>query len=194
MSVALTECDEHASTDAESEAESESPLEPACSIANADYLEWRKTPYTAALADIYPPCENPDCFPDGVPEPDAFEHVIRSRHCPTVFHRPRDGCAQPPPSADQEPASEPEPIESITDLRPGDGVVWGASQLPLVVMSATSDPAGTVALRGPNGGEYELDELPGSSYAVSRGYGCVSGVRRIPAAHTCESVHGDIEL
>lgn len=178
-----------------------SPL-PACSMANADYLEWRDTPYTAALADIYPPCENPACFPDGVPEPDAFESVVRSRHYPTVFHRP--AISDPAPSTDRVPASEPESIETITDLSPGDGVVWGASQLPLVVVSATSDPAGTVELRGPDGGEYELDERSGSTYAVDRGYGCISGVRRIPSdavdeqhsenasAHARESVRVEI--
>jgi hypothetical protein len=165
--------------------------QPACSIANADYLEWRETPYTASLADFHPPCENPACFPDGVPEPDAFESVVRSQHFPTVFHRPRDGCDRHPPSADRVPDGDPEPIESITALRPGDGVVWGASQLPLVVVSATSDPRGTVALRGPNGGEYELEGRSENTYAVDRGYGCVSGVHRIPSdiesPHTADS-------
>lgn len=157
---------------------------PACPMGNVDSLEWRETPYTASLVEFHPPCSSPECFPQEAPDPSSLDVVIRSRHYPTVFHRPRSDCADEVSSNDSTDRfadSEPESLTSITELSLGDGVVWGASKLPLIVEETTSDPSGEITLRGPDGGEYFLEGRPDGTDAVYPGYGCVPGLQRLPS-------------
>jgi hypothetical protein len=175
--------------DASVVAETESTPHPACSMGNADYLEWRETPYTASFANFHPSCNNPDCFPVGSPAPDALDVVIRSCHYPTKYHRPASDCDRSAArecdrgadGRDRFADSDREPLTALTDLKAGDGVVWGVSQLPLTVVSPARTPSGEVELRGPDGGEYVLEDRPDGSYMVDRGYGRVSGVQRVPS-------------
>lgn len=170
--------------------ESDRSCLPACPMGAVESLEWRETPYTASLEEFHPPCSSPECFPKGTPDPSELDDVVRSRHYPTVFHRPRSDCMDEEISddpADRFADSDPLELTSITELSRGDGVVWGASKLPLVVEETTTDPSGEIQLRGPDGGEYVLEGRPEGIDAVYPGYGCVPGLKWLPSDSLEES-------
>lgn len=166
---------------------SNSEPEPACRSRCVPDREWVEIPYTAALTNSYTPCGWDECYPAGAPDPDETETVIRSRRYPTVFHRVKpdgpavhESTAEPTnvhPFAGANPAGERESIESITELRAGDGVTWDCLETPVVVIEQ-SETSG-VLVSGPSGGEYQLHTRYGGAVVAYPGYGRVSGLARI---------------
>lgn len=184
---------------AEALADSESAPQPACPAGGPGRQEWRLTDYTERLSAFSPPCTCRECFPDGTVDMAVVEHVVLSRSHPSACHRPAsqhtecestevaaDGGSTPDPFADCERV----PVSTITDLQRADGVVWNGVTEPLTVHVPSTDPAGAVQLKGPNGGDYFLEVRPnGMGTVVYPGYGHVSNVRQVvPSETTAASV------
>lgn len=175
--------------------EIKSEPEPACrsrSIGRAaDRREWREISYDERLLAFYRPCSWAECFPDGNPDASELETVIGSRHHPTTFHRPRD--SDRPRCTDGETATDTDTdtrahatsreVHDITELKDGDGIVWQGQSTPLVVVSPTDEPGGTIALRGPENGEYRVKGRPNQPRAIAiyPGIGVVADARVVPA-------------
>ena len=170
--------------------------QPACCAAGRDETEWRAPPYVETLGEFYEPCQRSECFGGGKPNPTTIKRVIISRHFPSVFHRVQEHEEANPTLTGQDKTTdnrlfsalvfeEGEPVATLTDLSEGDGVVWNTPQIPLTVVGPAA-----IDLRGPAGGEYTLIEAEGSdaAYAIYDGYGCVSGVSRVPARDRPEGV------
>ena len=113
------------------------------------------------------------------------------------YHRPRDTDKTTPSEPSREAngrESETGPqfgdeatiksLNSITELREGDGVLWQGQSTPLVVVEPATTPDGTVALIGPNGGEYYIEGRPecARAYYISPGYACQRELRRVVPA------------
>jgi hypothetical protein len=175
----------HEQHDNQSEPTPTNPVEPACrarkSGRGAKRREWREMPYDNRTRAFYQPCEW--CYPDNEPNESDVETVIRSCRDPTKYHRPRDDhelgnapTAGPPDATNIQNTGD--PIESVTDLRIGQRVIWENREYPLRVVETASKPDGTVALRGHNGGEYQLEGRPkhAQPYYISS-YGCRSVIR-----------------
>lgn len=160
--------------------------EPACrsrSVGHSiDQREWRETAYEEQILAFHNPCSWPECYPDGPPDVTETETIVRSRHRPTVFHRPR----QPPQNtaqAEQSP-NDREAVTTIIGLQEGDSVLWNGQSTPLVVIGTTNDPTGNVPLKGPDGGSYRIEGRPNKRrpFAVYPAIGIIRDVRRIPVA------------
>ena len=142
-------------------------VEPACRARKSgrgiERREWREMPYDSRTRTFYQPCEW--CYPDDEPDESDVETVIRSCRDPTKYHRLRDD-----PESDEAPSNGPpdatniqdtgDPIESVTDLRIGQRVIWESREYPLRVVETATESDGTIALRGHNGGEYQLEGRP----------------------------------
>jgi hypothetical protein len=178
--------------------------EPACRSRatgrSVDTREWREVPNAARRLDTLSACEY--CF-DGPPDTAEITTAVISCSHPTVYHRPRADQSAPStvggesagasPSLDDRPAASTdarETIHDVTELREGDGVLWQGQSTPLIVVGAAASPAGTVDLRGPNGGDYWLEGRPdcARAYYVSPGYACQSDLVRVPAPTHHEAV------
>ena len=168
--------------------------EPACrsrSVGHSiDQREWREVSYEERILLSYRPCSWPECFPSGPPDANEIETVIRSCRHPTTYHRPRDvsaeSCEKIQINAGETEISRAErthareSIESISDLRDGDGVIWKGQSIPMFVVEAPSDSTGVAHLVGPSGGEYYIEGRPkyARPYYV-RGFGCRQEIRRV---------------
>jgi hypothetical protein len=175
------------------ETDTEGSPQPACPAGGRGTQEWRTTLYTERLSAVYPPCSCSECFPQGLTDATAIEHVVLSRGHPSTFHRPAgtqsdggesagtvvtDGGTPSDPFA----GCERVPITEETDLSPGDGVIWDDVQQPLIVhdLSPSTD---VLHLKGPDGGDYFLEiRPPGLSNVINPGHGKVSALRRIIAS------------
>jgi hypothetical protein len=182
--------------------DSESDPEPACRSgstgASVDGREWREVPYSPRLLASYSPCAWSECYPNGPPDVDDTETVVRSCSHPTTYHRPsaeHDPCDSEHNStgADETATATPqfvaaadsgEYLSSITEVQEGNGVIWSGQSTPLLVIEAAAEPGGTLHLRGPDGGEYTVEARPDSarSYAVYPGVGVVTEMRRVMPA------------
>jgi hypothetical protein len=175
----------------------EAATEPACWRHATSDWKWHEVQFTAAYAAIHDPCS--ECFPAGAPETSTLETVVRSCSYPVKYHRPRDaeGTNLSGPSDetnDRESGTSPQfgdeaidtraSISSITELKKGDGVLWQGQSTPLVVTEPATAPDGTVALVGPNGGEYRIEGRPecARTYYISPGYACQRELRRVVPA------------
>jgi hypothetical protein len=175
-------------SEAKTETGEEKGPEPACrsrSIGHsADKREWREVRYIERRLTCYRPCTWPECFPSGSPDPNEIETVIRSSHCPTVYHRPREGGSADCDSVAQSQATvEHESVTTITDLREGEAVVWEGQRWSMYVAETATKPDGVARLAGPNGGTYRIEGRPDKtqSYAVYPGVGVVAELYRIVA-------------
>ncbi|WP_273837520.1 hypothetical protein [Halococcus sp. PRR34] len=124
---------------------------------------------------------------------------MRSCRHPTTYHRPRDD-GEPEhetdaPEADtdtriSQEAIEPiGPISSLPDLQEGQRVVLESRVQPLRVTEIASEPDGTVGLRGPGGGEYQVEgrpEYPQPYYLPKAGY--LSEIIRVRVEIPAEAV------
>jgi hypothetical protein len=176
----------------------ETRVEPACRSRavghSVEKRNWREVAYDERRLVSYRPCAWPECFPDGAPDITEIETVIRSTHQPTVYHRPRntesdqstadgensDGAADASAIGH---AVTTEAITTIAELREGDRVVWEGQSTPMRV-DGSADEAGVVALSGPDGGEYHIEERPevAQPYYVSPCYGYQSAIGRLVPA------------
>ena len=177
----------HAQHDNQSENGGDSDtVEPACRAREigrgAERRKWRKTPYNSRIRAFYDACEW--CYPDGAPDESEIEKVVRSCREPTSYHRPRDDgepeheTGTPETGTDgarvSQDAIEPTgAISSLTDLQEGQRVILESRAQPLRVTETASKPDGTVGLRGPGGGEYQVEgrpEYPQPYYLRKAGY------------------------
>ncbi len=175
----------------------ETTTEPACWRHSASDWEWHEVQFTAAYATIHDPCS--ECFPNGSPAVSTLETVVRSCSYPVKYHRPRDTAETSPaglsrksnnrgsdtgPQFCREAIDTCEPIDSVTDLQKGDGVLWQGQSTPMLVVEPASTPDGRVALVGPNGGEYRIEGRPecARAYYISPGYACQRELRRVVPA------------
>ena len=166
--------------------------EPACWRRRVDDWEWHETEYTAAFGAMYDPC--PECFADGPPDAGELEMVVRSCSYPTSYHRVGDpahadsdaetGTATGPSRFENATIETQRVITDITDFEEGDGVLWEGQSTPLTVVDSATESSGTVRLRGPNGGEYQVTNRPSQSHplAIYPGIGLASDVCRIVPA------------
>ncbi|WP_435078449.1 hypothetical protein [Halococcus sp. AFM35] len=178
----------------QSESTDDESVEPACRTRDVgrgvDRREWREMPYNARMRTFYEPCDWPACYPDGAPDESEIEMVVRSCRAPTVYHRPRDDepndeTGGPETTANgthpsQDAIERLGPISSLADLREGQRVLLQNWQHPLCVTDTASEPDGTVGLRGPEGGEYQVEgrpEFPQPYYLSKVGY--VSEIVRV---------------
>lgn len=163
-------------------------VEPACRTRSVgrgvDRRKWREMPYDGRTRTFYEACEWPECYPDGPPDDSDTETVVRSCRQPTTYHRLRDDgepeheTDDPETSANSarisQEAIEPiGPISSLPDLQEGQRVVLESRAQPLRVTETASEPDGTVGLRGPGGGEYQVEgrpEYPQPYYLPKAGY------------------------
>lgn len=176
----------------------EAVTEPACWRHSASDWEWHEVPYTAAYAAIHEPCS--DCFSDKPPAVSTLETVVRSCSYPVKYHRPRDadetdssdtsretngGKSENNPQPGNEATDASVSVNSITELQKGDGVLWQNQSTPLVVAEPATTPDGTVALVGPNGGEYRIEGRPTAtrSHAIYPAVGVVEGLCRVVPAN-----------
>jgi hypothetical protein len=176
-------------------------VEPACRAREigrgAERRKWRETPYNGRIRAFYEACEW--CYPDSHPD-DETETVVRSCREPTRYHRPRhegEPCEQtdaPETDTDgtriSQDAIEPiGAISSLTDLQEGQRVVLESRKQPLRVIKGTSEPDGSVTLRGPSGGEYQIEGRPEYSqpyYIPKTGY--LSEIIRVRVTIPVEAV------
>jgi hypothetical protein len=140
-------------------------VEPACRTREVgrgiDRREWRETSYDGRTRTFFDPCSW--CFPDGHPDASDVDTVVKSCRKPTSYHRPRESNEQTCDHGGNPEATlqiEEDPIESVTDLREGQQVIWDNRERPLWVVAATDEPDGAVGLRGPDGGEYIIEGRP----------------------------------
>ena len=161
----------HAQHTSQTKGAGSQPTEPACRTRavgrGVERREWRELAYNSRTCAFFDPCKWSECFPDGAPDEDAISTVVRSCREPTTFHRPRNGDE---PTCDHNGVSEPDRndpaqisrvvVESVTDLQVGQQVIWEDRERPLTVIKATTEPDGTVDLRGPAGGEYVIEGRP----------------------------------
>ena len=174
----------------------EAEPEPACPSRSVGHSvekrEWREIAYRERMIGSYRPCKWPECFGGCPPDANEIESVVLSCRHSTAYHRPRDDDTEPAESRsgntriETVPVSQDatrESIDTIADLRDGDGVTWEGQATPMLVIGPTEDPAGVVNLVGPGGGEYHIEGRPGypRPYYV-RGAGCRHEIRRVPAA------------
>lgn len=166
--------------------------QPACCAGGPGTQQWRETSFSAQLARFFDPCT--DCFPGGEV---TVPFVVRSRHYPSVLHRPRDrdavatetGIADGGTADQPFVNSEPISINTVTEFQAGEGVVWSNRSTPLVVEQPTTDPAGTLILSGTTDTAYTLQSRPdmGVPYAIYPSYGLVEEVFRLKRAATNSS-------
>lgn len=173
--------------DNQSETTDSETVEPACRTVDmgrgVDRREWREMPYVGGTNTFYEPCNWPECYPDGAPDESETETVVRSCRAPTVYHRPRDDkpnheTNSPKTAANgthpsQDAIETIGPISSLTELQAGQRVILKNWKHPLCVTDTASEPDGTVGLRGPEGGEYQVEgrpELPQPYYLTKAGY------------------------
>ena len=139
-------------------------VEPACRTREVgrgiDRREWRETSYDGSIRVFLDPCLW--CFADGHPDESEVETVVKSCRKPTSYHRLRESAETCDHGDDPEVTIQikEDPIESVTDLREGQQVIWDDREQPLWVVEATDEPDGTVGLRGPSGGEYIIEGRP----------------------------------
>lgn len=167
---------------------------PACRCKSVNDWEWVETPYTDALADTYSPCEWGDCYPNGPPDPDETETVVRSRRYPSVIHRVEHQSVEADANTDANNESEESawdhpfragdlggnesvPVESVAEVRVGDGVAWDCIEIPLLVVGH-HETCGMV-VKGPSGGEYQLRTRYDGRAVVMPGRGCVENLVRV---------------
>ena len=159
-------------------------VEPACRARKigrgVERREWRETPYDTRTLAFYEPCEW--CFPDGAPDENEVEIVVRSCRKPTSYHRPRDSNESTGHVGNHDAIRSVETICSLTDLRKGQQVIWENRAHPLRVVETTNEPNGTVTLRGHNEGKYQIEGRPQHSqpYYITN-YGYRSEVVRVRA-------------
>lgn len=165
-----------------------SATEPACRSRavghSVENREWREVAYNERRLVSYEPCAWPECFPDGPPDADDIETVVRSTHQPTKYHRPRTTAtdAQSRKSTHEGQAVvEHEVVGAITDLCEGERVVWEGQRWTMRVVEGTTDPDGVVFLTGSNGGEYRIEGRPNAArpYAVYPAVGLVEELCRV---------------
>ena len=165
----------------------ETAPEPACWRHNVSDTEWHEPPFTAAYREIHDPCS--DCFPNGPPGVEDLETVVRSRSHPTAYHRPRDATPDtrhdPPETKGEESEIEVhEAISSVTDLKQGDGVLWQGQSTPMLVVEIAAKPDGSVRIRGPGGGNYQIEGRPEHRrpFYIRPGYACQRELTRVVPA------------
>lgn len=181
-----------------SETTANKTVEPACPSRSVGHSiekrDWVEKSYTERFREFYQPCEWPECFADGHPDVGDIEKVVRSTHHPTTYHRPRNDeptCEHETtaPETDTGHTRILQPIKTITDLEEGQRVVWENRKQPLCVVEATTKPDGTVSLRGPGGGEYQVEgrpEYPQPYYLPKTGY--LSEIIRVRVETRAEKV------
>ena len=182
--------------DGTTDGESASEPEPACRSRSVGHSvegrEWCEKSFTDRIPDFYQPCGWPECFPDGSPDATDVETFVRSCHHPTTYHRPRDADdAIHEPAQNSDEAAEStgrrttvcERINSVIDLRDGDGVIWTGQSTPMHVVNPAAESDGIVSLVGPDGGEYYIEGRPDCArpYYV-RGFGCRHDISRVVPA------------
>jgi hypothetical protein len=174
--------------DAES---TETQVEPACRSRalghSAEKRDWREIAYNERRLVSYRPCSWPECFPDGPPDADEIETVIRSTHQPTVYHRPRTTAtdAQSCESKhDGQAGVAHEAVGAITELREGERVIWEGQRWSMYVDESTAKPDGVVRLVGSDGGNYRIEGRPDTprTYAVYPGVGIITDLCRVMPA------------
>ena len=188
----------------QSETTDSETVEPACRTVKMgrgiDRREWREMPYVGGTNTFYEPCNWSECYPDGPPDESETETVVRSCRAPTVYHRPRDDSEQTHETNDPEPTADDTrslqdaietigPISSLTDLQEGQRVAVENRKHPLCVTETTSEPDGTIGLRGPEGGEYQVEGRPEYSqpyYLSDSGY--LSEIIRVRVETPAEAV------
>jgi hypothetical protein len=197
----------HAQHINQSETTSSETIEPACrsrSVGRAvERREWREMPYDGRARAFFEPCGWPECFPDGKPSEDEVETVVRSCGKPTTYHRPRNnkaGCEarthdEPPETSanstriSQESIEPVGTIDTLTELREGQQVIWKTRPTPLRVTEATTEADGTIHLLGPDGGEYTIEGRPDCPHPYyATGYGYQSEIIRVRLRDRAEAV------
>ena len=177
-----------------SDTDSGTDPEPACRSRSVGHSvgarEWREIPYTERILVSYRPCSWPECYPDGRPDLHNVQTVVRSCRHPTTFHRPADGAESCEREQDGSETTDTftvtqaavhESLDSITDLRDGDGVIWAGQTTPMLVVDSTASSTEVVNIVGPGGGDYRIEERPDKilSYAIYPGYGCQREITRV---------------
>jgi hypothetical protein len=185
-------CQHQNTSVAKENARAESEPEPACWRRRVDDWEWHETEFNAAFAGMYGSC--PDCFDGGPPDVDELETVVRSCSYPSSYHRVFDpvhadsdaetGTATGSSRFENATIEAQRVITDITKFEEGDGVLWKGQSTPLTVVDSATEASGTVRLRGPNGGEYQVTNRPNHSQpiAIYPGFGLASDVCRIVPA------------
>ena len=179
--------------DTSGEATNDEP-EPACRSRvngrSADQREWCDKPFTDGIREFYQSCEWSECFPDGPPDVDGIETIVRSARKPTVYHRPREttntGNTDHDDAGGQlKEAAQPvrEPISAITELREGENIVWNGKTTPVEIVETTIDPSGTVLLAGSNS-KYRLEGRPECARPFYiQHFGCQNEINRVVLTH-----------
>ncbi|EMA55986.1 hypothetical protein C451_04531 [Halococcus thailandensis JCM 13552] len=156
--------------------------------------------YDGRTRTFYDACEWSECYPDGPPDENEIETVVRSCRKPTTYHRPRDDSelceheTDAPETSTNDTRISQDAIEligsisSLTDLEEGQRVIWPNREQPLRVTKTTGKPDGMVGLQGPIGGEYQVEgrpEYPQPYYLPKAGY--VSAIIRVRVAISVEA-------